>query len=95
MNESRLTDGSPVKIILSKEPSFEAVFEEHPDANPASRRKGLLRWQHNPGKDWGPKARATRSDNASLDKRRERGLEKAREKKRKARNQVSSSNHLH
>ena len=88
VNESWLRDDSPVKTILSKEPSFEAIFDEHPNANPASRKKGLLRWQHNPGKDWGPKAKATKSDNASLDKRRERGLEKAKERKRKAVKQV-------
>ena len=42
----RLTAGSPAKAILSKEPTVTANFELHPDANPASRKKGLLRWVH-------------------------------------------------
>ena len=32
-------------------------FEEHPDANPKSREKGLKRFQMNPEPNWGPKNR--------------------------------------
>jgi tRNA (guanine26-N2/guanine27-N2)-dimethyltransferase len=33
----------------------------HPDANPPSRKYKLVRYQENPEKFWGPKARAKRS----------------------------------
>lgn len=32
-------------------------FEEHPEANPKSREKGLKRFQMNPEPNWGPKNR--------------------------------------
>ncbi|XP_046385091.1 probable tRNA (guanine(26)-N(2))-dimethyltransferase [Ischnura elegans] len=34
-------------------------FDYHPDANPPSRRQGLLRFQENPQPHWGPGTRAT------------------------------------
>ena len=32
-------------------------FEDHPEANPKSREKGLKRFQMNPEPNWGPKNR--------------------------------------
>ena len=36
-------------------------FDEHPDANPESRKKSLKRFQMNPEKNWGPKMRSKTS----------------------------------
>lgn len=38
--------------------SFEVNLEKHPDANPPSRKLGLVRFPENPAPFWGPKARA-------------------------------------
>jgi len=48
---------SPGYQILLKEPSFEADFSQHKDANPASRAKGISRFPELPP-NWGPKSRA-------------------------------------
>lgn len=48
------------KTLLEKECITQISFEEHPDANPKSRKDKLLRFQVNPEPHWGPKARATR-----------------------------------
>ena len=71
VSESRCQEGSVAYNILKQDIKFKANFTPHPDANPPSRRKGLLRWQINPMKDWGPKPKAGRE-------------EKVQEKKRKA-----------
>jgi tRNA (guanine26-N2/guanine27-N2)-dimethyltransferase len=87
VKEARLQDSMAAKTILSKQPSFEADFSLHPEANPKSRAQGLVRWQINPERNWGPKARAARSGNVeSLDDRRLKGTKKAIEErvKRKA-----------
>ena len=45
-------------IMSSPSPEDEKVsFEDHPDANPKSREKGLKRFQMNPEPNWGPKNR--------------------------------------
>ena len=44
--------------ILSKQPSIKACFDIRDDANPPSRSEGLLRFQINPEKYWGPGSRA-------------------------------------
>ena len=93
VSKSRLKDGTLAKIILSKESTVEVDFTEHSDANPLSRKMGLLRWQHNPERDWGPKARATRGDKSNLDALRKKGSQKAKEKKRKV-NDMASDNHI-
>ncbi|XP_071104696.1 tRNA (guanine(26)-N(2))-dimethyltransferase-like [Haliotis cracherodii] len=70
---SRLQSGTPAKAILDKEPVTEVSFSLHPDANPQSRQKGLLRWQVNPEPDWGPKPRAKKSNTEeSLSEKRDR-----------------------
>jgi tRNA (guanine26-N2/guanine27-N2)-dimethyltransferase len=38
--------------------SFEANFEKHPQSEPPSQKIKLVRYQENPEKNWGPKARA-------------------------------------
>lgn len=73
VNPKRLTEGSPARTILDQEPSVEISFDLHPDANPKSRADGLVRFQQNPEKDWGPKARPKRSEKVeSLDERRQK-----------------------
>lgn len=70
VNEKRLTPGSVAKAILDQKSEAEISFTEHPLANPESREKGLLRWQTNPERYWGPKARAKRTLNPDLTEKR-------------------------
>jgi len=78
VNANRLQEGSAAKIILSKQPELCADFSLHPEANPASRAAGLVRWQINPERDWGPKPRAPRSGRAdTVEDRRNKGEQKA------------------
>lgn len=63
VNTRRLTEGSVALNILKQEPDLQASFLPHPCANPASRQKGLVRWQQNPEREWGPKPRARREGN--------------------------------
>merc|ERR550519_665186 len=66
-----LSEESAGRVIMST-PSPEddnISFEEHPDANPESRERGLKRFQVNPEPNWGPKNRSktsllTNSENA-------------------------------
>lgn len=51
--------GTPANNILLKKPSEEYSFDKHPDANPESRKAGILRFQENPLPYWGPGSRAT------------------------------------
>lgn len=89
VSSKRLLEGSVACIILSKQPAFEANFSLHPDANPKSRTSGLVRWQMNPEKDWGPKPRATRAVNAqSVDNRRAKGESKAQTMRQKRKAEV-------
>ncbi|KAG8230897.1 hypothetical protein J437_LFUL002928 [Ladona fulva] len=74
VKRDRLAPNSPALAILSgdsdkkegaKEGSEssdsvpEVSFQHHPDANPPSRRRGLVRFQENPAPNWGPGTRAT------------------------------------
>lgn len=60
VNESRFLEGSPLKAILSKEPSKEYNFnDQHPLANPPSRKEALTRFPDNPAANWGPGTRST------------------------------------
>ncbi|XP_035695287.1 tRNA (guanine(26)-N(2))-dimethyltransferase-like [Branchiostoma floridae] len=68
-NSSRLSSDAVASTILGKEPGIEANFTIRADANPASRQKGLKRFQENPP-NWGPKARAGRGEEAQEDRRR-------------------------
>ena len=62
-------EGDPSRVILVKEPRYSfkilvnkcsivADFKKHPNAEPASRKVRLVRFQENPTQNWGPKARA-------------------------------------
>ncbi|CAH0564277.1 unnamed protein product [Brassicogethes aeneus] len=59
VSEKRLHENSPAKNILDKQPEKEYDFTHHPDANPASRKMGFLRFQENPLPFWGPGTRST------------------------------------
>lgn len=59
VSKKRMIEGTPVSNILSVKPEKEYSFETHPDANPDSKRKGLVRYQANPLPFWGPGTRAT------------------------------------
>jgi len=61
--QKNLSEGTPGRIIMSSpSPEDEKVsFEDHPDANPKSREKGLKRFQMNPEPNWGPKNRSKTS----------------------------------
>ena len=70
VSEKRLAQGSVAKAILEKAPKHQISFKAHPEANPDSREKGLLRWQANPLPNWGPKAKAKRSQPGDLTEKR-------------------------
>ncbi|KAG5675339.1 hypothetical protein PVAND_005249 [Polypedilum vanderplanki] len=58
VNPAKITEGSVVKALLSKEPTKEYEFDFiHQDANPPSRRDALTRFQINPTVNWGPGTR--------------------------------------
>eukprot|EP00118_Oscarella_pearsei_P012797 m.96803 g.96803 ORF g.96803 m.96803 type:complete len:518 (+) comp36924_c0_seq3:90-1643(+) len=58
VNWKKISERSPSAVFLSKERSIEANFTVRADADPPSRRKGLLRFQENPEANWGPKSKA-------------------------------------
>ncbi|XP_064098901.1 tRNA (guanine(26)-N(2))-dimethyltransferase-like isoform X3 [Macrobrachium nipponense] len=60
-NRAKMKDDRAGKRILEKASEHTISFECHPDANPESRRKELLRFQVKPEKNWGPKSRAKTS----------------------------------
>lgn len=96
VNANRLKDGSTAKSILAKDPELVANFAPHPEANPASRTNGLVRWQINPEKDWGPKPRATRScKTETVDDRRTKGERKADIFRQKRKASVSVLNYVY
>jgi len=49
---------APIDHLLSREIATSVSLEPHPDANPESRKQKLVRFQANPEKHWGPKAKA-------------------------------------
>ncbi|XP_069692231.1 tRNA (guanine(26)-N(2))-dimethyltransferase [Periplaneta americana] len=71
--------------ILSREPTTQINMELHPDANPQSREKGLVRFQENPQRYWGPGMRA-KSNTQGEDK-----MEKSRKNQGKRNRSESSS----
>uniref|UniRef100_A0A8C3NN46 tRNA (guanine(26)-N(2))-dimethyltransferase n=1 Tax=Geospiza parvula TaxID=87175 RepID=A0A8C3NN46_GEOPR len=78
----RLPESSPAARILSVEPTLQASFALHEDANPSSRRRGLKRFPENPEAFWGPKARAKPGGGIapSLQEKRERLQNKRRQR---------------
>ncbi|KAJ2158024.1 RNA methyltransferase tRNA(m5U54)methyltransferase [Coemansia sp. RSA 552] len=63
----KIAADSPAARILDAEPPTKVSFELHKDANPESRRINLVRYQINPEKNWGPKARHTERKPAKRD----------------------------
>lgn len=61
VNRTKMSDDRAGKRILEKESRTTISFELHPEANPASRKQELLRFQIKPERYWGPKARAKTS----------------------------------
>lgn len=59
VNEKRLTENSVARNLLSIPSQQEYSFEMHVDANPESKRMGLVRFQANPQPFWGPGTRST------------------------------------
>ncbi|XP_064478026.1 tRNA (guanine(26)-N(2))-dimethyltransferase-like [Ornithodoros turicata] len=56
-----LETGTPGEVIMRSESKASVDFALHPEANPESREKQLLRYQVNPERYWGPKTRAKTS----------------------------------
>ncbi|XP_029440973.1 LOW QUALITY PROTEIN: tRNA (guanine(26)-N(2))-dimethyltransferase [Rhinatrema bivittatum] len=81
VKRERLSTTSPAFHILSTEPSLRACFDVRDDANPASRKRGLKRFQENPEANWGPKARAKAGGgiSASLEEKRKQHQNKRKE----------------
>ncbi len=49
---------SAADYLLNRTVTVVADFSAHPEANPNSRKQKLVRFQANPEKNWGPKAKA-------------------------------------
>ncbi|KAM4754500.1 tRNA (guanine(26)-N(2))-dimethyltransferase isoform 1-T1 [Cyanocitta cristata] len=82
VKRERLQDSSPAARILAVEPTLQASFALHEDANPGSRKRGLKRFPENPEAFWGPKARAKAGGglSPSLQEKRERLQNKRRQR---------------
>ncbi|KAI8359941.1 N2,N2-dimethylguanosine tRNA methyltransferase [Choanephora cucurbitarum] len=55
---NNISENSPARTILAKEPTIEVDFTRHPKALPESKSEHLVRYQVNPTANWGPKARS-------------------------------------
>jgi len=66
-----LSEGSPGKIIMEKTDNIDETisFDEHPHANPESRKNSLKRFQMNPEANWGPKMRSKTSTLKNMESR--------------------------
>ncbi|KAL7283462.1 hypothetical protein ACG7TL_002894 [Trametes sanguinea] len=53
----KVSENSPTRVLLSKEPKAEANFKRHPESVTASSKVKLVRYQQNPTPNWGPGAR--------------------------------------
>ena len=72
VNKDRLDPNSVASRLLNcdKIPNYDNIsFDEHPDANPASRMSNLKRFQMNPAPNWGPKMKAHRTEKQIQEKR--------------------------
>lgn len=54
----KISQTSPSRVLLEKEPAFEANFGHHPGATTKSSAVKLVRYQQNPLPNWGPGSRA-------------------------------------
>lgn len=59
VSQKRLDQNAVARNILSKNVKEDLSFDLHPDCNPESKRKGLIRFQENPLPYWGPGTRST------------------------------------
>ncbi|XP_060620902.2 tRNA (guanine(26)-N(2))-dimethyltransferase [Anolis sagrei] len=91
VKRERLSESSPAARILSLEPKLQASFTVRADANPSSRKQGLKRFQLNPERFWGPKARAKAGGGVSSNLQEKRKLH---QNKRKACGEESDGAHL-
>jgi len=57
-SQKRIANNTVATNILKQSPERDYSFELHPEANPESRQKGLVRYQENPLPFWGPGTRA-------------------------------------
>lgn len=64
----KISEASPARILLGKEPKFEANFKHHPDTITQSAKVKVVRYQQNPAPNWGPGTKAS-SGNSKKRKR--------------------------
>lgn len=62
----KITENSPSRVLLSKEPKTEASFKRHPRTVTPSSKVKLVRYQQNPAPHWGP---GTKADSGTKRKR--------------------------
>ncbi|EAU88621.2 tRNA (guanine-N2-)-methyltransferase [Coprinopsis cinerea okayama7 len=55
----KVSENSPARALIAKEPSFIADFTKHPDSVTPSSKVKLVRYQENPTSHWGPARKAT------------------------------------
>merc|ERR1712202_6311 len=69
--KSNLRDGCPGRNIMEKKEEVDdtVCFDEHPLANPDSRKNSLKRFQMNPERNWGPKMRSKTSTLKNMENR--------------------------
>jgi len=60
LNPKRLKEDVVMKALSEKPQKYTICFDEHPDANPESRKANLKRFAPNPQPNWGPKPKASR-----------------------------------
>ncbi|KAI0797923.1 N2,N2-dimethylguanosine tRNA methyltransferase [Abortiporus biennis] len=65
----RVSETSPAKALLAKEPKFEANFKHHPKSVTAGSKVKLVRYQMNPTPNWGPGSKAS----SGVKRKREQG----------------------
>ncbi|KAF7793124.1 hypothetical protein EIP86_004233 [Pleurotus ostreatoroseus] len=54
----KISETSPARVLLAKEPKSEANFAHHPKSVTSSSKVKLVRYQQNPLPNWGPAAKA-------------------------------------
>lgn len=54
----KLSEKSPARVLLAKEPRAEADFSHHPQSVSRSSSVKLVRYQQNPLPNWGPGSKA-------------------------------------
>lgn len=70
-NTPNMKEDSVAAKLRAKPIQLEACFDNHPQANPPSRKIKLTRFEDHHGKQWGPKSRAKRQREDTQDKDKE------------------------